>query len=327
MRQFLALLLTILFLLSSSGCGAGQVLGPTLTPTLTSTATPTLTPTATVTPSPTPTPTPSVEVGLRPENAATQTYENGTWVVKNADGQTTATWNTEKKQWDYSKENIHVEQVLIGNTVDRALIEPYLGPLPPDDPETHFIDPATGKRVDYGIGPEFKAGVISASEGKKEVPATIVYARFRGAVQIPELVWGEPGSVLIFEIPQSEDSSIILLQTIMNDNMVITALSGDIADPELNNTILDNSLSRTTSLQAAKDRLVGSMFMIRVLHGLAEVYTDTRFDIIDTRAHAILDYIVGTSTIIPSFELTEINTGVNPDFLVPENQLYPTNKK
>ena len=101
MRQFLALLLTILFLLTSSGCGAGQVLGPTLTPTVTSTATPTLTPTATATPTPTPIPTPSVPHGLRPENAASQTYENGMWVIKNADGLITATWSEDTDEWTY----------------------------------------------------------------------------------------------------------------------------------------------------------------------------------------------------------------------------------
>ena len=111
MRQFPALLLSTLFLLISSSCGSGQILGPTRAPTLTSTVTPTSTPLATSTPVYTPTPEiaePSIPHGLLPENAAEQIVENDNWVVKNADGQTTATWDEQAKEWTYQGENIKV---------------------------------------------------------------------------------------------------------------------------------------------------------------------------------------------------------------------------
>lgn len=323
MRRFLALLLTMIFLLSSSGCGAGQVLGPTLTPTQTSTATPTLTPTATSTPTPTPIPTPSVEVGLRPENATTQVYENGIWTVKNADGLVTATWNKETNNWEYIKENIKVEQVLIGYDMDRSLVEPYLGPLPPDDPSTHFIDQKTGKRVDYGIGPDIKIGVMSMTEGKYEIDGNILYVRFRGAAPIIDNRLREPMSTLIFDIPQSIDRSIIILVPTTNHNIAFRGLAGNIADLEFKNYIVNKAWAYESGLQMAKDHLVGSMFMIMITHGETDVSTDSEASVHDQRAHAILDFIAGRRTTPPLFSFSESEMGILTLIYVPETQLPP----
>ncbi len=327
MRQFLALLLTTLFLLSSSGCGAGQVLGPTLTPTLTSTATPTLTPTATATPTPTPIPTPSVDAGLRPENAATQTYENGIWVVKNADGQVTATWSEDTGEWSYVTENIVTKQIIIGYDVDPAVIEPYLGPLPPDDPSTHFIDPDTGKRIGYGIGPEKPFTAFGSAVGTYSGSDTLVFARFRGVTVVP-LPYGWDGfeAVQIIEIPQTVDTSIIWVMSTGREYFFsFIGVPDDSMYIDNWNLISYKQWGGVSGITLANENLIGKMVAVSIGHDTAhffkeekEIYYEFAL-IVENMREAILNYLAGKSTQIPSREEYKYSSGSS--IYVPESQL------
>jgi hypothetical protein len=71
-------------------------------------------PTATMTPNYEPSPTPdiprpTISSNLSPQNNATTVLENGQWVVKNAAGQITATWDSAKGEWTYNYENINMQ--------------------------------------------------------------------------------------------------------------------------------------------------------------------------------------------------------------------------
>jgi len=327
MRQFLALLLTILFLLSSSGCGAGQVLGLTLTPTLTSTATPTVTPTATATPTPTPIPTPSVEVGLRPENAATQTYENGIWVVKNAVGKTTATWNEQTSEWTYNTENIITKQIILGYDVDPALIEPFLGPLPPDDPLTHFIDPDTGKRVGYGIGPEMSDTYIGSAVGTYTVSATEVFARFRGIVTVPlPPEWQGSDIAIIVDVPQTADTSIILVSSGV-DTFSVSGVPEDSMYVDIMKLQQDKQWGGLHEITRANESLTGKMVAVEIVHDRAPFFKETpyyeQYLTIDNIRKAVLDYLAGKSTQIPSRVKYKYGKIFSPEIYIPESQLPP----
>ncbi len=248
-------------------------------------------------------------------------------VVKNTDGKTTATWNEETKTWAYSPENIRVEQILIGSNVGRSLIEPYLGPLPPDDPETHFIDPTTGTRVEYGVGPELQTRSRTAEQPNLLLPATAVFVRYRGAAPIFNENLREPSSVFIFEIPKSPDSSILLCKMYPNSGFSLVMLSGDVADLDFTNAVYDNdkSLYSETGLQTAQEYLLGSMILLVIEHDTAEkIPEDYQFySEIDGRARSLLDYLTGTSTQIPNFDLYEGNIGISPSMYFPENRLPP----
>ena len=313
-----------------SGC---TVLEPALpTPTASNTPLPTLTPTTKPSPTSTPTPTPPLlEHGLRAENASSQVYENGLWVVRNPDGKITAIWNAVTGEWNYSTENIIVEQVLIGSAVDYSIIEPYLGALPPDDPSTHFIDGTTGERVDYGVGPEMMMGVRSATE-KYKIPVTVLYVRFRGAVPLLREGIRDPLSVLILEIPISADVTAILLRITYDDNLCFTGLADDIVDLEFKNLIGGPKWCDQKGLQMANEHLVGSMMLVELsyIH-----YVDELDNVSNERNRAILNYIAGKSTKTPYYDdrpedrpnyglrVLELRTGPGTLMYVPENQLPP----
>ena len=80
---------------------------PTSTPTVTSTPTETNTPTPEV-------PRPAVSPNLAPINNASMAYENGTWVVRNAAGNITSTWDSAKNEWTYNYENITTQYAIAG---------------------------------------------------------------------------------------------------------------------------------------------------------------------------------------------------------------------
>jgi hypothetical protein len=285
------------------------------------------TPTATEMVEPTPTreiAPPSVPNGLRPENAATQVTENSTWVVKNKDGKTTATWNDQTDSWDYSQENIKVEQVFIGNTVDRALIEPFLGPLPPDDPTTHFIDSNTGERVGYGIGPEIHIETFGKG-GQMKLPATEVFARFRG-IALLDVNYRDYDSAFILEIPRTPDTATVVVMFENTKQMLLRGIPGDSSIWDQYTAIPNDFSSVNELVQAVNNQLVGHMVMFPVEHDNAPLFVDTdAYEQIkneDTVSRIFLDYLSGASTRIPRFELHDETNGIKARYLlVPESGL------
>jgi hypothetical protein len=100
----------VIFALLITSCTPNAAMVPTNTPTFT----PMPAPTSTVTPSPTPTPTPeiprpTIDSNLSSQNNASMTVENGTWVVKNAEGNVTATWDGTTNKWTYNYDNIKMQ--------------------------------------------------------------------------------------------------------------------------------------------------------------------------------------------------------------------------
>jgi len=321
-------LLAIGIFLTVSACSPGQLLGPTITPspTNTPTVTPTLTPTATLAPTSTPTVTPtpepilpSVAHGLRKENAATQTYENDVWVVKNADGLVTARWNADTSEWEYVTENIQVKQTIIGHEVPPAIIEPFLGPLPPDDPEMHFKD-EDGNPVGYGIGPELGIHTNNFTFGKVVNPGTGVFARYRGATRYHNDGDKYDTFAIIYEIPQSADASTILVLTLAYDGFAIMGAPDDkvVVDQFKWSNWFDDL---DEEIEIANSRLVGNMAMLIVLHDTFSVTPEEHSAINDARSDAILSYLMGKSAQPPRFPEYPHSYNILPYVLYPESVL------
>ncbi len=308
-----------------SSCGPGELHEPTVTPspTQTPTVTPTLAPTATPTASPTPEPVlPSVAHGLRPENAAAQTYEHDMWVVKNAEGLVTATWDAASESWVYTPEHITVKQTIIGHEVgDPTILEPFLGPLPPDDPETHFKD-ADGNPIGYGIGPEFGIEIHDWTFGDVVWPATGVLARFRGVTKYRHDGWKNDTVVRIFEVPRTADVSTILVLPIWDDGFTLLGTKDDRADWD-SSTISpsDDSWHGDKGMQLANSQLVGNMAMLLVYHDRFSVSPHDHIASEDARSDAILSYLLGTSAQPPWFPEFPYSQNISPFILFPESVL------
>ena len=236
--------------------------------------------------------------------------ENGTWVVKNGDGLVMATWNKDTETWIYSPENIKVQQVIMGNDANPSLYEPFMGPLPPDDPATHFKD-ENGNPVGYGIGPEVEHEISLVL-----VPATEVFVRFRGVAQDAN------HSVMILEMPQSVDRSIIIVQNTYDFAIFATVNDGMIFDTS---TAGRRAIDGHLAVQQANEQLIGHMVLIRIDHDKAEIYRDSSLYekalISDRNAKATLDFLSGRISTAPVFREDEDSTGIVAYIVVPESQL------
>lgn len=173
----------------------------------------TVTPKTIVSPSPTMTSTPEIPLpatphGLRQENAVIQAFENGTWVVKNSEGEATAKWDEGSQKWTYDLNVIKVERVVIGfEGAYSGLLDPLFEPLPPDSPENHFVDPSTGLPIPYGYFRDDTRGI--ASNYLKDpvwFPVAVLALRNLGAVQVAQGVFA-----LALELPVSIDKSTVLI--------------------------------------------------------------------------------------------------------------------
>jgi len=269
-------------------------------------------------------PTPTQEIakptepnGLRPVNAASEILENGTWVVRNRAGEITATWNAQKSEWDYSVENINVAYTFVGLEVDRSIIEPFLGPLPPDDPSTHFKNLETGEPTPYGIGPEVETETVGLG-GRRKIPTTEFFARFRGIAPFDSY-----DSVLILDVPYSIDKSIIF--TIRTNNSAFY-----IGYSPLDNMVLTPGfelfVDTDDHLHTANQSLVGKQVMIRIQTDVSVGITGSAHDVFvksDRIAEAFLGYFRDPSTSPPTFVIGEDytqNIKASP-LIIPESQL------
>jgi hypothetical protein len=317
-RSMLVICFTLL-----AGCRNVNAIKPGETATLpvvSTTPTPTNTPTSTLTLTPTVEPTatseapaqPSVASGLREENAVGgPVFDTGTktWVTKNKDGNVTATWNAETQRWLYSPENIKVDYTIGGFLgFKKEEVGQYLGPLPPDNPENHFIDPETGKPVPYGIGPETTFSMVGAV-GNVTFPATQVRVRFRGIARLSSKSPNEKRYARIFEFVMSPDKSFIHLSFCQPGTI------GTVGAP-FNATVFDRAVfpslvpsgSDKTGIDIANEEYIGKMVIIHIGHDIAPLITSTDKRLKsqqaeeDKRAQALLDYISGRSTQIPIIE-------------------------
>ncbi len=118
-------------------------------------------PTETPTNTPTPEPArPTADPNLSPENNAAMVLENSVWVVKNADGKVTASWDSAAGKWTYDYENIQMQvgMVLpkfvmglpdgISETGTVTVPPDMLKPLPPSQQDPNPLVPS-GHYGDY----------------------------------------------------------------------------------------------------------------------------------------------------------------------------------
>lgn len=283
-------------------------------PSATSTSTLAPSPTATLAP-------PPVDPGFtNTANRATEPlYENETWVVKNGDGLVMATWDTGAESWTYAPENIKVRQIFAGNEVDRAILEPFLGPLPPDDPATHFKD-ENGNPVAYGIGPETTyQSTGPKGSGMLTVQTTEVFVRYRGAVINIEA----DVSAIIFELPFSVDTSAILVKTMKNSNFgfVGTKNDGFILN---DSTMVLGGIYDEHGIQRANENWIGNMVMIMVDHDNAHSLVGTVFEelsrTIDKNGKAMLDFLSGKTQVAPIFTIYDTKNGIRNTMAIPSSQ-------
>ena len=299
-KRFLSIL-AALFIFTAAACASPAATPlPTAIPTSTTIPVPTTTPTSTPTPASTPEPEkPSVPSGLRPENAATQTLENGVWTVKNADGKVTATWNAETKSWDYVVENIKVEQIIVGYTGDQAAIQPYLdAPRPADKPEDHFIDPATGERVPYGVGTNKVSREMIGMVGDIKYTDTPVYVRFLGVAPL-----STEFSARIFELPGIDRSIIIVVET-GNVTFIIAGTPNDNTDLNANDYTWPRSWSGDSGIALANKNLINRAAILFVSTDKSSqmdpknpLYDD--FSRSTTYAQTLLKFLQGDSSVVP----------------------------
>jgi hypothetical protein len=153
---------------------------------------------------------PKVPNGLRPENAATQVVENGTWVVKNSAGTVTAIWNSKTEAWTYITKAINVQRAVIGfEGQDINLLAPFFQPLPPDNPENHFIDPATGDPVPFGFVRDTFCRILDFTSNKVfDLPVAVYAVRDLGIVQVDSDYYAYG-----FELPFSIDMSVVFVNS------------------------------------------------------------------------------------------------------------------
>lgn len=319
--------LILVFILAACAPAAGKLPEAAL-PQPSATAVVTPTPAATATPSPTPTPEiaePSIPHGLLPENAAEQIVENDTWVVKNASGEITATWDEKTKEWTYHRENIKVSYTKIGfEPDDPSFLAPLLEPLPPDDPSTHFIDPATGKPVPYGIGPETQIALrFSGVENSIASPETEVFVRFRGVAQIPQR---EGFHAAVFEIPHSPDRTTLITQLYYSKNFFFVGIPDETIIFDFETMLYENQRDRDAYVQQLNENYSGNMVMLLIGHDYTHMIKSATYyeDYVreEEYASAFLRYLSEESIAIPSygFEDLAVFQFMGNLIVVPENQ-------
>ena len=262
--------IAILLFLMLIGCSALPGMTETA-PAILSTVEPTLTqePTSAATPT-LEIAQPSISHRLRPENAATQTLENGTWVVKNADGLVTATWNSQLQEWTYNMEAITIQRAVIGfEGQDESILEPLFAPLPADTPENHFIDPKSNEPLPYGYyGENIKQMSSSPLEKTVDYPTSVFLVRNLGVVQVNEDLYA-----IGHELPVSVDRSIVLIQWGGITDYRITVNPAYFDDPtDVLGTILNlkgEFFSIEKRIQFLQD-FRGHQVVILMLHGVSQ---------------------------------------------------------
>jgi hypothetical protein len=243
----------------------------------------------------------------------------------------TAKWNTEiagPNKWDTRglEANITRTQVIVGNEVDRSILEPFLGPLPPDDPTTYFKD-VNG----YGIGPEITIET-TGPKGFLENPTTEIFVRYRGTVIIPGSKNSE--AVRIFEVPQADTSIVIVTMTLTTDEFSFIGSLGNSAVYNQNfknsegHKLADPGWHGIAGIQLANANFIGKIGAILLFHNTASLYpagsdAQAKAAARDTYADSLIAYISGTSNQAPvpiPFSYQK-GTGILPDLMFPEIDL------
>ncbi|MGD0005063.1 MAG: hypothetical protein ABSE06_12630, partial [Anaerolineaceae bacterium] len=124
-------------------------------------------PTETPTNTPTPEPArPTADPNLSPQNNATMVLENSVWVVKNADGKVTASWDSAAGTWTYDYDNLKMQVGMVLPKFVMGMIDSIsrtgtvtvppdmLKPLPPSEQDPSPLVPSGhyGDITEQGTG-------------------------------------------------------------------------------------------------------------------------------------------------------------------------------
>lgn len=301
MKNTLRILLLAFLAIGLAACDApaATTTPSVVAPTVVEFADPVLeaTPTAEPTPDSTPTPevpAPTADANLSPVNNAKTVLENNTWVVKNADGQVTATWNG--TEWAYNTEFLKLTRTIIGfDGEDASLLDPlFENPLPEDTPENHFIDPKTGEPLPYGYFRESSTEISLTDGNKYEIPFSLYAVRMVGAVQVDET-----DSAVVLELPISPDrSSVFVIPNVLEDGTDFCGIKDErLYDEEI---ISDLRVALTASKNPeAYNNIRGQQVLMAVFHDIPENFakSDSLWDINEVSA-VMQQYLKNPSTAI-----------------------------
>lgn len=216
MPRHLPPLLTIILFVSTAlsaslaACSTALPLSPSPIPSPSASPSPQLTPTSTPEPTKTPEPAqPDAPHGLSAVNAASQTYENGQWVVKNAAGEITATYTQAADgtgEWVYNYENIKLSVAFIA-TADLNIPEEFIKPS--SRTETPLLLTLEGKPARPGtVVDKFAEGFPYSNQG------AFIVASLEGYITFPT----DRADMFIYRIELASDKFVIA-GVVYNDNM------------------------------------------------------------------------------------------------------------
>jgi len=298
----LAFLASIVLLASLAACSSALPLSPSpiLSPSASPSPSPTSTPEVTKTPEPA---KPAVAYNLSPQNAASETYENGAWVVKNAAGAVTATWDSAKGEWTYNYENIQRVISIVGNTsleLREINVPSEITDYLPDDPAKHLVN-ASGL-VEDGTMKTFNVEFISTEvEGKLIDQIYYVAARIWGVV--PWTYKTCTGSAIFFEVRVTPDKSLYFYK-LLGGKDIFTYIN--IPDNNLdlfdasNNTKDESGMTEDELIQLlGSNEAIGAQVSIPIVIYIPKMPDAQKYD---SQAEAIIQAL--TQRTMPNIDLS-----------------------
>ena len=246
-------------------------------------------------------PQPTVDVRLSAANNAEMVFENNAWVVKNANGDVTATWDG--TEWAYSMEVITVSRTIIGfDGQDVHLLDTLLAtPLPADTPEKHFSDPISGEPLPYGYVREEKITAVSTEEQTYEIPISMFAVRMLGTVNV-----NEANTAVVLEMPVTPDRSIIFtFNEYVEQGTTLYKLSNDnLSQPTSLLELPAVLFQSTTNSGLFNADLRGQQILIAIYHDIPTVLSETyaQWNINDD-CEALLQFIQDPSAPVPGIDV------------------------
>ncbi|MBU2460306.1 hypothetical protein KKG44_04280 [Patescibacteria group bacterium] len=181
---------------------------------------------------------PVVSHNLSAENAKTMVVEGGTWVVKNAAGQITATYIPETG-WVYEWEKIKVEQALLiyGNGNMTIEVDQSLMALPEYDSSKALI--MNGNPIKDGVVIFSKINMTGGQEVNWDQDVALISARIIGATKLDTVTINRKQVdryLLSYGIQLSPDKKVILVSVVEDggETRIFVLPNGDVTNVNIN---------------------------------------------------------------------------------------------
>jgi len=170
--------------------------------------------------------------------------------------------------------------------------------------------------------------IFGSAVGEYTTSNTLVFTRFRGVVTVPmPPEWTRIQVATIVDVPQTADTSIILITRGSRDSFLVSGVPNDSMYVDIMKVVYHKEWQGSSGMALANEYLIGKMVAVSISHDFAPFFinSDSYKGMLtkDYSYKAILDYIAGKSTQIPSHpEFKDSMIFPCPIFL-PESQ-YPT---